>query len=184
MCGAAAVGPMAARADWSARPLRAEIGGFFPTNLNVAPNTVRSAIYLGGTLEPFRFRVGGGDEVLFGGYLDGYSGKDSVTTDATRQLTATTVGMGLIGRYMLHATGSRAYVAAGIGGYYMNFHQSTASAVNGFSTFTTTHLRPGGKLLVGIEAPNGIFAEAGYTIISNTDGALPGGFLVAVGFRF
>lgn len=161
LASAAVMAPRAAHAQTNTlqpvqRPISVKAGLGFPTDGDT------DAVFKAGATYDFT-KSAATQPTLFNVYAD-YQGKGS------QHYFGGGVGM----KYIIGTplAPSVPYVGAGLGIY--------GTHVAGSSDKTSL----GGKVLAGYQFNGGYFAEADYTILSKNNGVNPGGFGLALGYRF
>jgi hypothetical protein len=167
-----AVASVPARADdsTSAKPLRIQVGAYFPTKDTIRDLTADTQ-FGGGIAYDF----GSTQSIPYGLYLD-------FGTVKKNGYALSTVGGGVQGRYYFNPKSSKAspYFGLGIGGY--NVYSDDNGSHNDFKF--------GGKATLGIEAQSGIYVEAGYTaigkakLIGENNDVDPSGATLDIGYKF
>ncbi|MDX1932800.1 MAG: hypothetical protein SFU56_09365 [Capsulimonadales bacterium] len=162
------------------KPWRVKLGAFFPGDGDVK-DEIGSTLFSYGVSYDF-LKTNLANPIIVGAYLDGATGskkRDGVT------LRLSYVGLGPTARYYFTpvTSATRVYGGVGLGVYFVN---SKASTRVGGATLSLSddETKFGGKLLAGVESGQGLFGELDYTFISEINERNPGGFNVAVGYRF
>ncbi|MHB8637780.1 MAG: hypothetical protein ACYC96_15050 [Fimbriimonadaceae bacterium] len=173
----AALGILGASATSSAQsttvsqPIRAQIGGFFPTDSAVT-RTLRKTALFGGV--SYDFYTMGGSKGTTPAYAGAYV---DASYNSGGGLHLTQVGVGVEARaYASTSSYGQFYYGAGLGAYFIN--------ANGAIGTSSNNTRFGGKVFVGFDLTQGFFLEGGYTYIGSVSGVNPSGFEAAVGYKF
>lgn len=154
------------------RPWRIHVGAFFPTDASLKALAGNSHFAVGGSYD-FRETTYVGNVLFHSFYADGTFGNKSGGRSSV-------YGGGYQLRYAFGTPGKPLnttvypYVGGGLGLYLVD--DNVAS--------TSTSFRLGGKLLAGLETPQGWFLEAVYSLVGSTHGYQPSGFTAAIGYRF
>ena len=148
-------------------PVRAKIGGIYPTSGDTRDLT--GSAHFGGEVDVALPKLLGGKYLISAGFFQG-----SESGNKLRMIPLT------IGRYFQPPNPAKAltgnvYTGVGLGAYFLKGQVGAVS---------DSKVVPGGYGVVGYQFPNPYFVEAKYHLVGKVSGLRPGGLAIMVGRHF